>query len=45
MFDELQPGEVARFCPFEDDGQGGGCLRPEGHPGAHLVIETSEEDE
>lgn len=34
------------FCPYgEEDGPGRGCLRPEGHTGAHLIQEPTELDE
>lgn len=37
------------FCPFGDDGKGGGCIKlvrlGEPHDGAHLVVESGEEDD
>lgn len=46
MTDLTEP-KGPRFCPFEEDNEhGAGCIKEEGHEGAHLVTrgDLPEED-
>lgn len=33
------------FCPWGEDGKGGGCLRKKGHTGAHMIQDLGEFDD
>lgn len=36
---------ITSFCPFGDVGGGTGCIRQEGHAGAHMVIEPEDDED